>query len=50
MHVTFAARATGRRTRLRVAEVLTVDDGRVSRSEVYIPDTAALLRTLQHDG
>ena len=47
MHVTFTARATGRRTRLPVLELLTVNDARVTRSHVFISDTAALLRTLE---
>ena len=47
MHVTFAARASGRQVRQRVVEVLKVAGGRVTRSEVYIADTAALLRTLE---
>jgi ketosteroid isomerase-like protein len=46
MHVTFGARATGRRARLPVVELLRVVDGRVAHSRVFIFDTAALLATL----
>jgi ketosteroid isomerase-like protein len=46
MHVTFTARATGRSTHLPILELLTVEDARVTRSHVFISDTAALLRTL----
>jgi uncharacterized protein len=47
MQVTFTARASGRSTRLPVLELLTVNDARVTRSHVFISDTAALLRTLE---
>ena len=47
MHVTFAARSTGRSVRLRVVELLEVVGGRVRRSEVFLSDTAALLATLE---
>jgi hypothetical protein len=46
MHVTFTARATGHSIRLHVLELFTVQDARVSRSQVVISDTAALLGTL----
>jgi hypothetical protein len=46
MHATFTARATGRSIHLPVVELLTVHDARISRSQVIIGDTAALLRTL----
>jgi ketosteroid isomerase-like protein len=46
MDVTFMARTTGRSQRLPVIELLQVRAGRVTRSEIYISDTAALLRTL----
>jgi len=46
MHVTFTARATGRTTHLPVLELLTVQDARVTRSQVFISDTATLLSTL----
>jgi uncharacterized protein len=46
MTVTFTARTTGRSARLRVLELLRVDDGRVQRSEVFLDDTAELLATL----
>lgn len=46
MHVTFTGRETGRTVRLPVLEVLTVRDARVSHSQVFIGDTAALLATL----
>lgn len=36
MIVTFTARTTGRSVRLRVLELLTVDDGRLARSEVFL--------------
>src|SRR5436305_883500 len=41
MHVTFTARATGRSSRLPVLELLTVEADRVTRSHVFIGDTAA---------
>jgi len=47
MRVTFTARATGRSTHLPVLELLTVKDGRVTRSHVFVSDTAALLGTLK---
>jgi ketosteroid isomerase-like protein len=46
MQVTFTARATGHSTHLPVLELLTVKDARVTRSHIFISDTAALLRTL----
>jgi ketosteroid isomerase-like protein len=46
MRVTFTARSTGRSVALRVVELLTVLDGRLARSEVFLEDTAALLSTL----
>jgi ketosteroid isomerase-like protein len=46
MRVTFTARSTGRSVALRVVELLTVRDGRLARSEVFLEDTAALLATL----
>jgi hypothetical protein len=46
MHVTFTARTTGRSIHLQVLELFTITDGRVSRSQVFVSDTAALLRTL----
>jgi uncharacterized protein len=46
MHVTFTGRATRRTRRLPVLELLTIRDRRVSRSEVFVFDTAALLALL----
>jgi len=49
MHVTFTGRATQRAHRLPVLELLTIRDGRVARSEVFVSDTAALLSLLPRD-
>src|SRR4051794_14820137 len=43
MLVTFTARAGDRSVRLPVVELLSVRMGRVTRSEIYISDTARLL-------
>jgi ketosteroid isomerase-like protein len=46
MTVTFTARATGRTSRQPTIELLTIREGRIARSEVFLKDTAGLLTTL----
>jgi hypothetical protein len=47
MRVTFSARGSANAVTLPVLELLDVEHGRVKRSEVYLSDTAALLRALE---
>lgn len=44
--VGFRARTTGREARVPVVELLSVRDGKLARSEVFLQDTALLLQLL----